>query len=39
VMRDFLYMGGIATGISIVATIMYLMIFRSSCRRSIQPST
>jgi ABC-type Fe3+ transport system permease subunit len=37
--RDFVYMGGIATGISIVATAMYLTIFRNSVRNSIQPTT
>jgi hypothetical protein len=38
-MRDFLYMGGIATGISVLATAMYLTIFRNSVRNSIQPTT
>ena len=38
-MKDFLYMGAIATGISIVATTIYLTIFRSTARRGIQPTT
>jgi ABC-type Fe3+ transport system permease subunit len=38
-MKDFLYMGGIAAGISIVATTIYLITFRGSARKGIQPST
>jgi hypothetical protein len=38
-MKDFLYMGGIATGISIIATTIYLTVFRNSARNSIQPTT
>ena len=38
-MRDFLYMGGIAAAISIVATTIYLITFRSTTHKGIQPTT